>query len=371
MKNASIALLVAALALQVSADTHLLPAGEFKGRDGRPGKDLTWKLPDAQGRALAARLNERHARVKFNLDYEHQAMLAETNGQPAPASGWANLFEWRDGIGLFALATAWTARAKQMIDSGEYLYISPVIVYDKVTGLVTDVLNAALVNIPNLDLNPVAQERMARLNANFSHQPTEFVPMNPLLKALLSALGLPAVEATTEEQAMTAFAALKARADQVATLTTEVAMLKSKTTSEPDPTKWVSLDAFNALNNQVVALNTVRTASEVDALLAQAKLDGKLTPNAEPIWRKVGMADLAQLKALVETAPANPALAGQLQSGGRQQQLSNSADITVASLSKDQRAMCKQMGIAPEDFVATLKREAEKSNERRLDGQSA
>ena len=193
MKKNVLALLSLALALQAVADVQLLPAGEFVGRDGRPGNGVKWKLSDAQGQALAARLTAKHAAVQFNLDYEHQAMLADKNGQPAPASGWASAFEWRAGVGLFAVNVQWTANARRMIEAGEYKYLSPVIVFDKNTGEVRDVLNASLVNIPCLDLNPVAQERMAALNANFSDAqfPTtnpEPTDMNPLLKALLAAL---------------------------------------------------------------------------------------------------------------------------------------------------------------------------------------
>lgn len=329
MKRTAIALLTAALSLQAAAVIQLLPAGDFKGRDGRPGKDLSWKLSDQRGRQLAATLNSRHATVRFNLDYEHQAMLAEENGKPAPASGWATKFEWRDGQGLFAVDVQWTGNAKQMIEAGEYLYLSPVIAYDKATGEITDVINAALTNIPNLDISPVAQERVARLNARFSNDP-EHSDMNPVLKALLKALGL--ADDATEAQATTALASLqKARSDLTALLKslgvaegadpaaadTAIASLRSKAGAEPDPAKWVSLQKFNELNDQVSQLKAANAQREVDALIAQAKADGKLVPAAEEVWRNVGRADVAQLKALIDKTPANPALAGLSQTNGK------------------------------------------------------
>ena len=346
----TVALLFAALALQASADTHLLPAGEFKGRDGRPGKNLSWKLSDAQGRALAAKLTARHATVQFNLDYEHQTMLADKNGQPAPASGWATRFEWRDGQGLFALGTAWTARAKQMIEAGEYKYISPVIAFDAATGEVKDVLNASLVNIPSLDLNPVAQENMARLNASFSLTTTNpESSMNPVLLACLKALGLPETDATTAEHAVSAIAALKAQvtgapqalckalaldatttaeqlsakvvalkadADKLPGLTAEVAALKTAQ-GNPDPTKWVALNSFTQLSTEVAALKATQLGNEVEGLIAAARAEGKCPPVVEQVWRDVGNKDVAQLKALIASTPGNPALAGQSQTGGR------------------------------------------------------
>ncbi|MDO8776208.1 MAG: phage protease [Burkholderiaceae bacterium] len=376
MKKTAVALLTLALALQATADVHLLPVGEFVGRDGRPGKGLTWKLSDQQGRTLAAKLTARHARVQFNLDYEHQSMLSEQNGQPAPASGWATAFEWRDGVGLFALNVQWTARAKEMIEAGEYKYISPVIVYDKETGQVIDVLNASLVNIPNLDLSPVAQERVARLNASFSTHPEQ--SMNEVLKALLKALGLPVTEATTAEQAVTAVsalkaaalpadlvkalglaetatpaeavtaaAALKANADKAAGLTTEVAALKaSGAGSNPDPTKFVSLESFNALNGEVAALRAAGVATEVDKLIDQARAEGKCSPVVEKVWRDIGKVDVAQLKALIKDTPANPALAGQTQTGGK----AAAALDPKAPGTPEELAMCKSMGLTLEQF---------------------
>ena len=141
--NTVFALLTLAISLQSSADVRVLPAGEFIGLDGRPGNGLTWKLSDVQGRALAGRLTARHTTVLFNFDYEHQSMLSEQNGQPAPASGWAGQFEWRDGDGLYALNVQWTARAKKMIADAEYKYISPVIAFNSKTGEVTDVRSVA------------------------------------------------------------------------------------------------------------------------------------------------------------------------------------------------------------------------------------
>lgn len=376
MKKTAVALLTLALALQATADVHLLPVGEFVGRDGRPGKGLTWKLSDQQGRALAATLTARHARVQFNLDYEHQSMLSEQNGQPAPASGWANAFEWRDGLGLFALNVQWTAKAKEMIEAGEYKYISPVIVYDKQSGQVIDVLNASLVNIPCLDLSPVAQERVARLNASFSTHPEQ--SMNEVLKALLKALGLAETEATTAEQAVsavtalkaaampadlvkalglaetatpadmvTAVTALKASADKVATLTTEVATLKaSGAGGNPDPTKFVSLESFTQLNTEVAALRAANVSSEVDKLIEQARAEGKCSPVVEGVWRDIGKVDIAKLKALIKDTPANPALAGQTQTSGKPAAAADpKAPATEAEL-----AMCKNLGLSLEEF---------------------
>lgn len=370
MKKLTAIAILTALSLSASADTQLLPFGEFVGRDGRPGKGLTWKLSNEAGRALAAKLNARHTNTRFNLDYEHQALLAEQNGQPAPASGWVQQFEWRDGEGLYSLNTAWTARAKQMIEAGEYAYISPVIAYDKKTGEVTDLLMAALTNYPNLmELNAVAQERVARLNADFS--PPENEPMNAILRALLEGLGLPATDATTEAQAVAALTSLKtARSDltamlkslgvaettDAATATTAIATLRAKADKpaaggEPDPTKWVSLDRFNQLNTEVAALRASGVSREVDELVEKATADGKCAGVVADVWRDVGKKDIAQLRALIEKTPANPALAGQLQTARNKPAGGDGGD----ALTEAEIAVCKATGIDTKEFIATRK----------------
>lgn len=351
MKKNAVALLSLAVALQVSADVHILPVGEFASRTGRPGNGVTWKLSDAQGSALAARLNARHSSVQFNFDYEHQALLSEQNGQPAPASGWASAFEWRTGQGLFALNVQWTANAKKMIEDGEYKYISPVIVYDRQTGVVGGVLNASLVNIPDLDLNPVAQERVARLNASFSNASisnptTEQSTMNDVLKALLKALGLPETEATTAEQATNAVSALKAGADTATGLSTEIAALKAG--GNPDPSKWVALAQFTELSTQVASLSASSIDRQVEELLTTARADGKCPPVVEKVWRDVGKQDIAQLKALITATPANQALAGLSQTAGKQ--LDKPAPD--AATSAEELAMCKNLGLSLEEFRA-------------------
>lgn len=233
----AIALLSSALTLQAAAEVQLLPAGEFNGRDGRPGNGLAWKLSDARGRALAVKLNARHASVRFNVDYEHQTINAKENGRPAPASGWASRFEWRDGKGLYALDAQWTDKARQMIESGEYRYLSPVIAYNKVTGEVSDVFNAALVNVPALDISPVARERIAQLSAQFSTE-EESAMLTEQELAVCRATGVDPQEFRTTRDARPA-------SESMGELT-EVELAVCRSTG-------VSVEAFTAARKQLAA----------------------------------------------------------------------------------------------------------------------
>lgn len=82
---------------------------------------------------------------KLTLDYEHQALNSETNGQPAPAAGRFDL-ELR-GDGLWAVNVVWTPRAAEYLRNKEYLYYSPAFIPDK-QGRPKRLLNVALTNIP-------------------------------------------------------------------------------------------------------------------------------------------------------------------------------------------------------------------------------
>jgi phage I-like protein len=355
MKLTAIALLAAALSMQASADVHVLPAGEFTGMDGRPGNSLAWKLSDAEGAKLAALLTARHAKVQFQFDYEHQLMNAESNGQPAPAAGWASAFEWRNGEGLYALDVRWNARALTMIEANEYKYISPVLVYDKKTGEVVDLLNAALVGRPNLELNPVAQERVAAMNASAQFtNPKENPPMTVAL-AILMALGLQADN--TEAQALAAIDGLKTKSTSVlalnsalgidqaadeATAVTAIAALKAKSVTGGDTT----LAMIQGMQAELATLKAAANAQAVEGLVQAALTAGKLVP-AQVVWAKqLGNVDVAQLSAFLKDAPTVAAGLASTQSKGEPER--DAAGKAV--LSADQKAMCAHMGLTEDQF---------------------
>ncbi len=363
MKRTLRALLSATLAIAAGVDAQILPFGEFQGRTGRPGPGKTWKVSDATGSAIAARLNARHAegRARFNFDYEHQAFSAPTNGQPAPASGWASRFEWRPGVGLFALQVDWTPRAKAYIDGKEYAYLSPVILFDPDTGEVTDVLMASLTNYPDLMQLPGVDQQLAQLNALPTSTPENDME---LLNLLLAQLGLPAT--TDQAAALSAVKALKEKADAAAALPaipvalcgalgltgtvdeaaalSAVNAMKAKAAGT-DPT---TMAAMTALQGQVAALSAAQTLTTVTNLVDQALKDGKLLPAQRDWAMNLGKADLAQLTAFVKDAPKVAAGLAGTQSEGK-----DPADKGAkVALTGEQLAMCTALGLTPEQFQA-------------------
>lgn len=370
---------VAALTFQIGSEAgpkvQLLPAGEFKAIDGRPMPWGAWRLTDENASAVVALANSRAN--DFVIDYEHQTQLAEKNGLPAPAAGWFGKVEYLPGKGLFATDVRWTAKAKAYISGDEYKYISAVFLFDKNTGAVQKLLCAALTNDPGLDGMDAVQ--LAALTARFSTTNPEPTDMNPLLKALLASLGLPATDATTEAQALgavaalkaavpesvtkvlglpataaesdlvTALSALKTNADKAAGLTTEVAALKAATPGTPDPAKYVTIEALNEVSAQVAQLKAAQAGNEVDALIDAARTEGRLyTPQQEAAWRDVGKTNIAQLKSLIAANAPVMALAGLNQTGGNKLEKRD----PNAAATADELAMCKNMGLTLEQFRA-------------------
>lgn len=311
------ALLASAFALGASAgQAQLLPAGDFAARDGRPGPGKHWRLSDAQGQALAARLNDVAAQTPIVIDYEHQTMLAEKNGQPAPAAGWMKSFEWRPGQGLFS-QVEWTARARAQIDAGEYKFISPVIAYDKASGEIRGVVNAALVNLP-------AILGMAPVMASLAHQFHPDEPENEMNIALLvAALSLAATATETEVTT-----AIKSLVDENAALKAKPAIPPGLVTAlglANDADEGTAVAALAALkgakDSDKTTLATLGT--EVQTLRSQIldrdlneALEGaiaarKITPAQRASLADIGKRDFAWLKGHLAALQAIPGLEGQ------------------------------------------------------------
>lgn len=137
---------VAALASR--ADGRVLlqvtPAQDFTPADGRAMQVTAWRINAGIAQRVIAAFNAAQPLV---IDYEHQTLNKEKNGQPAPAAGWIHALQWIEGKGLHAIAEL-TEKALQQIKAGEYRYFSPVIQYSAKTGEITKVLMGALTNNP-------------------------------------------------------------------------------------------------------------------------------------------------------------------------------------------------------------------------------
>lgn len=339
------------------------PAGEFRSGDIRPEDVPAWRIDAASAAKVIERFKAR--RKPLVVDYEHQTIHKEQNGQPAPAAGWPKSMEWVEGEGLFGMVEM-TARAAAAIDGKEYLYFSPVFAYSKVDGTVLEVLMGAITNDPGIQgMQPLSL--MAAATAAFlpsldlSQEPS----VNPLLKALLASLGLP--ETTTEDAAVAALnalgplQALQARAATAVAACTALSLPQDatadavtaactglRTAGTPDPAKYVSVSVVEELKTSVAALSAQSLARQVDDLVNPALADGRLLPAQEKWARELGASNVAALTSYLQTAQPIAALKG-TQTGGTPPAATSKGD---AQLTASELAVCTAMGLTPEQYKA-------------------
>lgn len=328
------ALAVLSFQLPVGAsEIQLTPPGPtFRSADGsgRPLDVATWRIDEQVASRLIARMKAKANDIP--VDYEHQTLLTDQNGQPAPAAGWFKELEWRPGQGLFAVGVRWTPRAAEMLKAGEYRYISPVFAYNKKTGEVEDVRMAALTNTPGLD--GMASVALSAALANFDFQSTKESEMD--LKQILAALGLP--DTTDEATALTTLAALKAQQES------EVRDQGSKAV---DPEKFVSIAVLRELQAEYVALSGRINQGEAEKLIDAAADTGKpVTPELRAHLLALGKTNLAAMKSILEATPATAALRG-MQSDA----VKSGATAPAGSFTTEELAAMKATGISAEDFL--------------------
>lgn len=346
-----------AAAYEMTGDTppgriQLLPCGEFAALDGRPGSlqgvsATSWRCTAADAAAIMALWRSRKSRTV--IDYEHQTLHAESNGQPAPAAGWIVNLVWEEGRGLYA-DVEWTARAREYLRAGEYRYISPTFCFDRASGAITRLVSAALTNHPGLDGMEPAQAR----------ENTEETP--PMKKETLDALRvLLALPENADETAM--LAALKDQPegkslhDLLAAKDAEIAALKS---ADPDPEKFVPAALLTAerekaaaLSARVAEMEKNDAAAGMESEIRAALADGRLPKSCEGWARKTAQSHPESLRSYLKSAVAVAALSA-MQTHDRQPE-------GEVRLTDEESYACAQTGISEKDFLAQkhTKKEAE------------
>ncbi|MCU0806551.1 MAG: phage protease [Candidatus Contendobacter sp.] len=127
---------------------ELLPAGPaIQGVDGR-----AWTLPDPT--ALITAFASRNAPLV--IDWEHASEHRASQGLDAPAAGWIDRLEARDGA-IWG-HVEWTPKAVQQIADREYRFLSPVFAYTKADARIVQIISAGLTNQPNLPLTALNRE---------------------------------------------------------------------------------------------------------------------------------------------------------------------------------------------------------------------
>lgn len=260
---------------------QLLPAGPaITGADGR-----SWTLPDP-----AALLTEFIARNKpLVVDWEHASEHRAPQGLDAPAAGWIDRLEARNGA-IWG-HVEWTPKAAQQIAAREYRFLSPVFTYAKADSRIVALVSAGLTNQPNLNLTALNREE----------------PPMPFPTAVCSALALPA---GADEAAV--LAAIAALASETAT-----------NRQQPDLDKFVPRPDYDAALNRasnaeqkLADIALAQLNQQIEAALNTALAAGQICPATVEFYRAGCQKEggLAAFNQFLKTAPpvlgAKPDLAG-------------------------------------------------------------
>jgi phage I-like protein len=308
----------------------------------------------------------------LTMDYEHQALNAPENGQPAPNSCYSWTPEIRANAAgkpeLWATNAKWTIKASGMIESKEYLYFSPAFETEPETMRVSRIVNMALTNVPALDnLKPLVAattgDRPMKNALCYSCSvalkfPTDDDDGDKVACVACSTRG--AAQMTT----LSAVVGLKADAGRDAVLatisdlasfrTTVVALTGAKTPGEAAGL-IIALKAraeeVNALTAQLETEREARLRTTFDGILVTAGKEGRIEPSqhetlVKPILKASGgkVTELAieMLSAAISIIPAKVVTAG-----GEKQPDPAAAAQLLTGLTEDDKKIARLTGIAP------------------------
>ena len=291
---------------------HLIPAGTFKGRDGRG----PWSLKNADEVIQASRRLAGSRQIP--IDYDHQIDFAPKNGKPAPAAGWISGLQSREN-GIWGLVK-WTAKAAAMISTGEYRYISPVLQISN--GEIKCMPRAALTNNPNLN-------ELTSLFSADSQSTTKEKNMEEFFTKLAGMLGLE--DGTDEAQIITAIQQL----------------METKQSGDVDLSKYVPIGEFECV---VTNLNSLNQGVELQAAKNHVEMQ-IINSNMPPYLKDWGVALCSVNKPAFDAfihrtkgffnKIVTPMVFGS-------QSLEKS---TMHALSDDEQTVCSRMGITAEEFA--------------------
>lgn len=314
----------------------LLPAGSFKTRDGRGPFSTGDKIIM---HAIVDRTLAFLAGTEMMIDYDHQAVFSavEGIGGTAKAAGWVKEYDVR-GDGIWG-RVEWTAAAKAAIEAAEYRYISPTFLSDKKTGRVTQLMNAALLNMPAMDLEAVAARACFTLSKGKSME-----------DEILEALGLS--EGAGVADAVAAIAALQAGQATIAaaaglgkdasTEAITAAVTKAVKSTTPDPAKYVPIEQVEAMQESLNALAATVTGDKAEAAVDAAIEEGKLAPALKDWALSLAKSDLEKFRAFADKSPVLTST--QL---GNAKKTETDGDLDEADLQ-----VMSQMGLSREEMIA-------------------
>jgi phage I-like protein len=259
---------------------ELIPSGQVVGRDGR-----SWSNSNPQG--IIDAFNS--LGMDLPVDIEHATELKAPRGEAAPAAGWIKALENRTGS-IWG-RVEWNPTGRELVGGKQYRYLSPVILYQKDSGLIAGLTSVALTNRPNLNLQAL------------NHQTGSAEPPKEkgMLKALLAALALP--EDATADQALAKITALKTDLASATNQMQNPSLNKFVPRADYDA---VLLRATNA-EQAVQAVQQKQLDGEIETAINAALAAGKITP-ATKEYHKAQCAQEGGLQRFADFCAAAPVI---------------------------------------------------------------
>jgi len=294
---------------------ELLPPGPvLDGRDGR-----TWVLDDPE---QVVRAFDEDGKP-LPVDYEHATEHKGPVGEPAPAVAWIEELTIRNGAVWGRVD--WNEEGRRAVESRQYRYISPVFDYTVDGNRVVRLTSVGLTNMPNF--------KLPALNRNQRTGNTE----EGMLKAVCRALGLP--EDASEQEVVAAIAKQK----------TEMQSAQNRA-ENPDLTRFVPRADYDQMQERATNAEKKlkdRDQAELDASIAKevdaAALAGKIAPASKEYFTAMCRTEggLDKFREFVKSAPEVVKGSG----------LDGQAAGNVRSLTGEERAACRMMGVSARDFL--------------------
>lgn len=192
--------------------------------------------------------------------------------------------------------------------------------------------------------------------------------MNEHLRQLLARLGITLAENAdiTVEQAtaaLTAFDLLKGKADKHDELNTRVTALSAEletaktATGTPDLTKWVPVETYNAIRQELAEVTGKHSTVSLSAVLDKAETEGRIFKSERAYFERVGaQVGVVALSAQLDAKQPIAALTAlQTTTTG----IPDTRREGLAALSADEKAAAKALGMSDADYQK-LKEEDDK-----------
>ena len=278
-----------------------------------------WKMDGAMADSIIGEF-QKHG-TDLPIDYEHAS--AENPGEKgikAVAAGWIKKLSWVPGEGLYG-DVEWTDIGKMEVETKQYKYISPVIVFDKKTKAIEKLHSVALTNKPRT----INQRELlaASLGVSLASGAKDKVMDLKALKAQLAALGVKLDDDATDEAVLAAatehLGKLKTAQDAATATEAVAASVRVKLglakdadvtaiSGKLDELKTNTVDAseYAAVKARLESIELTAKARESQECIAWAIEHAKLNPNNEKQMayaREHAKRDPSDFKKWAEAAP--------------------------------------------------------------------